>query len=80
LVEKINEKEVEITIVPKLRRCNSISLSPGDTLLVHVDQDIWDLDAAQNFYDLFSKSFPNNNIVVTFKGIEIGVIKENDKI
>ena len=80
MVEKINEKEVEITIIPKLREYNSISLSPGDTLLVHVDQDIWDLSDAQSFYDLFSKSFPNNNIVVTFKGIEIGVVKENGKV
>lgn len=49
MVEKINEKEVEITIIPKLRECNSISLSPGDTLLVHVDQDIWGFRCRSKF-------------------------------
>ena len=35
-----------------------------------------DMNAAQEFYELFSQAFPNNNVMVTFKGIDIGVIKE----
>ena len=80
MVEKINEVEMELTIVPKLKECNLISLSPGDTIVLHIDDDKWDLDNAQEFYKLFEKSFPNNNIMVMFKGVDIGVIRENDKI
>ncbi len=68
--------EVEISIIPKLKECNSITLCPGDTLLVHVDHEQWNLDAVQEFHKLFSQAFPNNNVMVTFKGIDIGVIKE----
>lgn len=79
MVEKINEVEMEVTIIPKLKACNLISLSSGDTIVIQIDDEKWDLDNAQEFYKLFEKNFPNNNIMVMFKGIDIGVIRENGK-
>lgn len=77
MVQRIdNQKvEMEIEIVPKLRYPKEISLNPGDTLVAKVDQDMWDIEDAQRFYEILEKAFPNNQILVLFKGVELEVIK-----
>lgn len=67
--------EMEIEIVPKLRYPKEISLSPGDILVAKVDQDMWNLEDAQKFYEILEQAFPNNQILVLFKGVELEVIK-----
>ena len=55
---------------------SKLDLKEGDTILVTIDMDIWDIDAASEMCKIVSKIFPNNNVVTTFKGIEIKVEKK----
>ena len=66
------EKEFEIKpgiIVSKLNVKN------GDTLIITVDIDIWDIEEIQHMMNLFRKWFPNNNIICTLKGFDITIEK-----
>ena len=70
------QKEFEIEpgiIISKL------DIKDGDNIIITVDMDIWDINAASEMCKIVSKVFPNNNIVTTFKGIEIKGIK-NEKL
>ena len=53
---------------------SKLDIKDGDTLIITVDADIWDIDAASEMCKVASKIFPNNNIVTIFKGIEISEI------
>lgn len=53
-----------------------LDVKNGDTLIITVDTDIWDIEATQHIMNLFQKWFPNNNIVCTLKGFDI-VIKKS---
>ena len=75
--EKVVKEEMKVQVVPKLEPVNFMKLTPGDTLCITVDSDKWDLEAAKEFYKLFEKAFPNNNILTIFNGIELSVIKES---
>lgn len=50
---------------------SKLDIKDGDNIIITVDTDIWDIDAASEICKMASKIFPNNNIVTTFKGIEI---------
>lgn len=50
---------------------SKLDLKEGDTILITIDMDIWDLDAASEMCRIVSEIFPNNNVITTFKGIEI---------
>ncbi len=45
----------------------------GDTLIVNIDTDIWDVESAQEISNIIFKAFPHNKIVVTLKGVELKV-------
>lgn len=77
--EKVVKEEMKVQVVPKLEPVNFMKLTPGDTLCVTIDSDKWDLEAAKEFYELFEKAFPNNNILTIFNGIELSIIKEITK-
>ena len=50
-------------------------LNKYDTLVVQVDQDIFDFEEAQTLLKNIQNIFPHNEILLTFKGLEIkGVI------
>ena len=77
-IEDIQKKtSIEVQIIPKLKEFNELSLSPGDTLVVFIDREKWDIGNAQDFYDLLQKAFPHNNICILFDGIRLEVIHEN---
>ena len=62
------QKEFEIEpgiIISKL------DLKDGDNIIITVDMDIWDVDVASEMCKIISEIFPNNNVLATFKGIEI---------
>jgi hypothetical protein len=62
------QKKIEIEpgiIISKL------DIKDGDNIIITIDRDIWDIDVASEICKMVSKIFPNNNIVTTFKGIEI---------
>lgn len=55
-----------------------LTLLPKDTLVIKFDQDIWDLESASQISQHIRKAYPNNNIMVIFKGMELGVIHNVD--
>lgn len=56
---------------------SQLTLKDGDTIILTVDMDIWDLDAAIDVYKALVNTFPNQSVVVTFKGFELS--KEGEK-
>lgn len=64
MIKYISEKKepiketIKVNIVPELSPCNKISLSSGDTLVAFIDKEKWDIDDAQQFYNLLKKNFP----------------------
>lgn len=50
---------------------SKLDLKENDTIIITVDMDIWDINAASEMCKMVSKIFPNNNVVTTFKGIVI---------
>lgn len=79
MVDKFSksEKEIEIdcSIIPRLQAWNEITLQKGDTLVAYINEDIFDIDFAKGIYEILEKTFPENQIVVLPRAVELGVIK-----
>jgi len=55
-----------------------LTISENDTIVIEVDQNEFDITAAQQIIKMWEKEYPKNKIMLTFKGIEVkGVINEN---
>ena len=53
-----------------------LTLKPGDILTIKIDNDIWDLDSANQILEQMITAIPEGvNVMTYFNGIEIGVIK-----
>lgn len=81
MVEKIvdnNSQCVKCTIIPQLHKHNEISLKRGDTLVVHIPFDTYDLDSANVIYEMFAKAFPYNQVIVVDKDIELEVVRDGE--
>lgn len=50
---------------------SKLDLKDGDTIIITVDDDIYDFDTAYEEWKIVSKEFPNNKILVVRNGIEI---------
>lgn len=48
-----------------------LTINRGSTIVLQFDQDIWDLDEARQLAKVWQDAYPNNPIMVTFKGMEI---------
>lgn len=48
-----------------------LTINKGDTIVLQFDQDVWDLDEAQQLAKVWQDTYPHNQIMVTFKGMEI---------
>lgn len=56
-----------------------LTINRGSTIVLQFDQDIWNLEEAQQLAKVWQNAYPNNPIMVTFKGMELkGVL--NGKI
>ena len=54
-----------------------LTINRDSTIILQFDQDIWDLDEAQQLAKVWQDAYPHNPIMVTFKGMEIkGVLNE----
>ena len=54
-----------------------LELQKNDTLIVEIDQDIFDINEAQELFNIISNAYPENKILCTFKGLKIkGIIHE----
>lgn len=52
-----------------------LTLNCGDTIILQFDQDEWDIEMAKQLSEIWQKTFPKNNLITTFKGMEVkGVI------
>ena len=74
-----NEILLEVNIIPKLKEYNNLILSEGDTLVMYVDSEKLGVNEAQTLFNQVEKAFPRNNILLMFDGIELGVIKRDEK-
>ena len=70
LKNEFEDKEIGFGEVPGII-ISQLSLKDGDTIVVTIDMDIWDLDAAIDVYKTLVNTFPNQSVVVTFKGFEL---------
>ena len=53
-------------------------ISENDTIVIEVDQNELDIDEVQQIIEIWKREYPKNKIMLTFKGIEIkGIINEN---
>ena len=54
-----------------------LTINRDSTIVLQFDQDIWNLDEAQQLAKVWQNAYPHNPIMVTFKGMEIkGVLNE----
>lgn len=57
---------------------SKLDLKEKDTILITIDTDKWSIEEGYNIFKIVSKTFPNNQIVMTLKGIEIEKLKEKE--
>lgn len=69
----MNKFEIEPDII-----ISKLDIKDGDTILMIIDTDKWDVTRAAEMLHTYEEIFPNNNIVITFKGIEIKGIKNEE--
>ena len=48
-----------------------LTINRGSTIVLQFDQDIWNLEVAQQLAKVWQDAYPNNPIMVIFKGMEI---------
>ena len=69
-----NCRKYEYKENPKEYNVQTISVEPGDVILVHVSEDL-DLDSVNQIFQELEKSFPDNNILIAneyiLKGLTI---------
>ena len=58
-----NRRKYEYKANPKEYSIQTISVEPGDVILVHVSEDL-DLDSVNQIFKELEKSFPDNNILI----------------
>lgn len=76
LTNEFKYNKIDLGEVPGII-LSQLTLKDGDTIILTVDMDIWDLDAAIDVYKVLVNTFPNQSVVVTFKGFELS--KEGEK-
>ena len=64
----------------KLNKTSEINVNPNDIITVEIDQDLFDLDEAQQYMKIVGPLFKHNPVLATFKGIEFGVIHMSDTL
>ena len=69
-----NRRKYDYKANPKEYSIQTISVEPGDVILVHVSEDL-DLESVNQIFQELEKSFPDNNILIAneyiLKGLTI---------
>lgn len=55
---------------------SKLDIKDGDTIVVTIDTDKYDVDTCYHITKIMVNEFPYNNIVFTFKGIEISKLEK----
>jgi hypothetical protein len=71
--EIANQFQIESGII-----ASKLDLKKNDVILITIDADRWDIEEGNNIFQIISKAFPDNQIVMTLKGIEIEKLKEKE--
>jgi hypothetical protein len=50
---------------------SKLKIGKNDTILITVDIDKYDAETAYQMFKIMNKSFPENKVVLTFKGIDV---------
>lgn len=50
---------------------SKLDLKDGDTIIITIDDNIYDFESTYEEWKIVSKKFPNNKVLVVCKGIEI---------
>lgn len=50
---------------------SKLDLKDGDTIIITIDEDIYDFESVYEVYKIVNREFPNNKVLVVRKGIEI---------
>lgn len=54
----------------------TLNVEPHDTIIIEIDQDIFDLSEGEQLFQTYAKCFPQNTVILMFKGVDIkGIIK-----
>ena len=69
---------VTYNVIPKLKPHEEWGLRMGDTIIFNLDNEVWDLDAAGQMYEIISQSFPDNNIITLLGDNKITVLKDEN--
>ena len=64
-----------IEVIPQVSQRKEVTLHPGDVIVAKVDLEKVDFEVVQSAYNMLEKAFPNNNIMVLDKNIEIEVYR-----
>lgn len=57
-------EHVEISIIPRLKEFNELTLLMGDTLVIYWDFINYPMEVAEEFFNIIQKkAFPNNSVI-----------------
>lgn len=56
---------------------SKLNIKDNDTIIVTIDLDIFDLNDGVIYLNMLKDIFPNNTILISFKGMEFEVRKED---
>lgn len=79
MVERLNDNQITlpVTIIPQLTKHNTITLTRGDTIIVHIEnEELTDLECMEHMYKMFHKAFPYNQVMVVPSGVRVEVVKD----
>lgn len=71
-------KEIGFGEIPGIT-LSMLDLKDGDTIVVTMNMDIWDVNAAIAMRDILVKNFPNQFVAVTCKGLELSKKERNNE-
>lgn len=60
----------EYEIIPGIV-ASKLEIGKNDTILINVDIDRYDTETAYRIFKIINKSFPENKVVLSFKGVDV---------
>ena len=86
MIEKFDKKktleEQDYTIIPKLKpfkekiSYQGNTLERGDTLIMFIDMEKYDLEEVSKWFDVLQGQFPNNQVMIVPLESDFAIIKE----
>lgn len=71
-------KEENITQILKGITLSTFHPEIGETIIVTIDPELYDIDLGSKIHDCMCNCFPQNNVIVRFTGITFESMMEDD--